>query len=512
MCIERGVSVALAEQRRLAGDDFQVIRDSGRDRELGLPRRRTRCPLEVVQTMKTNPNASAQTFGERVAGSRPERFWLVAILLGLLMFAASAPSPLYGVYAAKWHFSSTALTAVFAVYAVALLVTLLVTGRLSDHLGRRPVIVVGLLVEAVSMACFIAAHSVTALYAARVLQGAATGAVTSALSAALVDLQPDGSALAGLVNSATPGIGLAIGALATSALVQYGPAPMHLVYWLLLGAFILGGLAVLAMSEPGTRRPGAFGSFRPQLRVPRQARAAFVSTLPCLVALWALGGFYLSLGPTLARQLLGSPNLLWGGIVIFLVTGVGALAAIMLRSVPPANAMLVGCLALLSGLGVSVAAIAETSAAGFLTGSGLAGFGFGVAFLGVFRTLSALAPAEERAGLIATIYTVSYLAFGVPVVIAGITANHAGLHDTALGYSASLIVLVGAATFGYLTQRSAHTHDKQRGPSPIDLPPVACSVPHCLHQPSDRGVRNVSWGEASDAQIMTEVRRSTEHR
>jgi MFS family permease len=271
------------------------------------------------------------------------RFWLVATMLGLLMFAASAPSPLYGVYAAKWHFSSTTLTAVFAVYAVALLATLVVTGRLSDHIGRRPVIAAGLLVEAASMACLIAAHSVALLYVAMVLQGLATGAITGALSAALVDLQPDSSStIAGLVNSATPGIGLATGALVTGALAQYGPAPTHLVYWLLLGMFVVGVGAVIAMAEPGTRRPGALASLSPKLGVPRQARGAFASTLPCLDALWALGGFYLSLGPTLARELLGHPTCYGADSVIFLVTGVGAAAAIVWRSITPAAAMLAG--------------------------------------------------------------------------------------------------------------------------------------------------------------------------
>jgi hypothetical protein len=94
--------------------------------------------------------------------------------------------------------------------------------------------------------------------------------------------------------------------------------------------------------------------------------------------------------------------------------------------------------------------------------------------------LSALAPADERAGLIATIYTVSYLAFGVPVVIAGLAASHTGLHDTALAYGAALIVLVGAATAGLLLRRATHAHLHHRTPAYLKLPPLAASVPHCL--------------------------------
>ena len=115
-------------------------------------------------------------------------FWL----LGTLMFAASAPSPLYPVYQAEWHFSATTLTAVFAVYAITLLIALLVTGSLSDHLGRRPVILAALAVDGVAMVLFIAAHGILLLYLARALQGVATGAATSALSAGLIETQPRG--------------------------------------------------------------------------------------------------------------------------------------------------------------------------------------------------------------------------------------------------------------------------------------------------------------------------------
>ena len=146
------------------------------------------------------------------------------------------PSPLYGVYQAQWRFSATTLTAVFAVYALLLLVTLLVFGSVSDYLGRRRVILAGLAMAAGACGLFLAAHGVGLLFAARALHGAAVGTATSALGAALIDLQPEGSGRAPVVTTAASLLGLAAGGLGTSALVQYGPAPTHLVWWLLLGA------------------------------------------------------------------------------------------------------------------------------------------------------------------------------------------------------------------------------------------------------------------------------------
>jgi MFS family permease len=284
-------------------------------------------------------------------------FWGLAGVLALFMGAASAPSPLYQVYAAEWHFSSLTLTVVFALYAIALLTVLLVTGRLSDHLGRRPVIIAALLTEMAAMACFIVADSAVVLGLARVLQGAATGMAIGALSAALVELSP-GSAP--VVNSASPTFGLAAGALGASALVQYGPAPTRLVYWLLLASFAAGAVLAVLTRETGQRRPGALASLVPKASVSPRARPMFFRVLPCLFALWALSGFYLSLGPGLAARITGSGNLLWGGLVIFLLCGCGGLAVILARAATARMAMLWGCAALFTGVGLTFAAIAAS--------------------------------------------------------------------------------------------------------------------------------------------------------
>ena len=202
------------------------------------------------------------------------------------------------------------------------------------------------------------------------------GLAASALGGALLDLRPAGS-LAPLVTSNGGTVGLALGALGTSVLVQYGPVPTALVWWLLLGAFLAAILLVAAMPEPGTVRPGALASLRPDISVPRSARGTFARAAPCLVAVWALGGFYLSLGPSLAAQLSGSDNLLWGGVITFLLTGLGAVTSFAFRNSAPTAVMLGGCLGLLGGAAVTAAAIVASTPALLLLGTVLAGLGFG---------------------------------------------------------------------------------------------------------------------------------------
>jgi len=154
--------------------------------------------------------------------ARAGLFWLLATLLALLSAASSAPSPIYAVYAARWHFSPITLTAIFGVYALALLAALLTTGRLSDHLGRRPVVLLA------GVLAFIAASGAGWLFTARILQGLGTGMAAGAISAWLVDLQPpDRPGLGSVVGSVTPISGLAAGTLGAGLLVQYGPDPLH---------------------------------------------------------------------------------------------------------------------------------------------------------------------------------------------------------------------------------------------------------------------------------------------
>ena len=405
---------------------------------------------------------------------RPVAFWLVGAALGVFLFAASAPSPLYVVYQAEFAFSGITLTSVFAVYVVALLATLLFTGSLSDAVGRRPVLIGAMLVEIAAMALFVVARDVTWLFAARIVQGVATGAATGALSASLIDLGPARNpSLGPLVSSVVPGAGLAVGALGTGLLVQYAPAPTQLVFFLLVGALTLAVLGTLAMREPLANPSRGSAPLRPRVGVPREARGRFAAAAPSLVATWALGGLYLSLGPSVAVGILPLASHFVGGLVIFALAGAGAVTAVLLRSWTPRRLMLVGALALVLGVGVTLLALSMRSTPIFFAGTVVSGVGFGAAFLGAFRTVTAVATPDQRAGLIAAVYIVSYLAFSLPAVAAGIAFTFVGLPTTSVVYGAGIAVLAAAAGIATLAQgrgagtRAVGAHDAR----------CACTVP-----------------------------------
>jgi hypothetical protein len=315
------------------------------------------------------------------------------------------------------------------------------------------------------------------LYAARALEGVAVGATATTLGAVLLDLRPRGT-LAPLMSSNAPAAGLAAGALVTSVLVQYGPAPTQLTWWLLLGATAVAFILAAVMPETGTRRPGALASLRPHLGVSRPARGAFARAAPAIVAVWALAGFYLSLGPSLAAQLAGSRNLLWGGVVVFLLTGVGTAASLAVRRVRAPAQMLGGCLALAAGAGMTIAAIQTGNLAVLLVGTGVAGLGYGPAFTGAYRTVVARAPAGDRAGLIAAMFTLSYLSTGVGGLIVGFTTTHYGLHATALVFSAVVTGLAAVAAGTFLTGRGSRAAEPQPAALPHPPPGPGTVPPH----------------------------------
>src|SRR5215470_3452659 len=163
-------------------------------------------------------------------------FFLLASLTVSFLAASSAPTPLYPVYMAQWGLTPLMITVIFGIYALAVLLALLIGGRLSDHLGRRPVLLGATLAQAATMVLFGTATSPTALLVARVIQGLTTGAALGAIGAALVDLDKTRGAVA---NAVTPPFGTAMGAVVAGFLVQYLPLPTHLVYAVFGVVFIL---------------------------------------------------------------------------------------------------------------------------------------------------------------------------------------------------------------------------------------------------------------------------------
>src|SRR5689334_22337623 len=392
--------------------------------------------------------------GSHRLSGRPAVFVLASLIVALLASSA-APTPLYAIYQAQWHFTPITTTVVFGVYALAVLAALLTLGKLSDHVGRRPVLLTALAVHAGSLVIFATATGVPALLSARVVQGLSTGAALGAIGAAMLDMDRE---LGTFANAVAPGMGTASGAILSALAVRFLPDPTHLIYLALIGVLALQAAAIAVLRETVSRSPGALASLRPEIALPRALRAPALTAVPVLLAVWALAALYGALGPALVHALTGSANVVLGALSLFVLAGAAVGAIIALRRAAARTVMLAGVAALITGVAVTVLAVSLGSVALFFAGSAIAGVGFGSGFQGGIRTVVPLAAAHERAGLVSLLYVVSYLGLGVPAVLAGFGVVHGGgLIDTARYYGAAVIALAVLALLGLLRNRPSRS-------------------------------------------------------
>jgi predicted MFS family arabinose efflux permease len=376
--------------------------------------------------------------------SPAKRRWALsfhATTLITFLAASAAPTPLYHLYQESWHFSPILLTFIFSVYAFSLLTTLLIVGSLSDHIGRRPVIFVAILLQAAAMLLFMLADSPAWLVAARIVQGIATGAASGAVGAALVDAN---KTTGPIVNSISPLLGMAAGALGAGALVQFAPDPMRLVYLVVFAALLLQAVFIWSVPETAETKPGALASLRPHVGVPPQVRPSLMTITPINIAGWSLGGFYLSLMPSVVGAATGSHSPIIGGLTVAALTVSGALAVFLRRQKSARSNLTLGVFSMVTGLLIVTAGTHSGLVALLFSGTIITGVGFGSCFLGAVSTIMPLAKPEERAGLLSAYYVQSYLAFSIPAICAGFLSRAVGLAMTADIYVLVIILLMAS--------------------------------------------------------------------
>jgi MFS family permease len=411
--------------------------------------------MSPTLTLDESPVLGAIPVVETKSGQPLVRLVFLASITVTFLAASAAPTPLYATYQKAWGFSALTTTVVFGIYAVAFLSALLTFGRISDHIGRRPVLLVGIAGQVLALMVFADAHSVTALLAARIVQGLAAGTALGAIGAGMLDIDQTRGAVA---NATAPGLGTASGALLSAFAVQWLPAPTRLVYVVLAGLLVAQAFGACWLPETSPKAPGAWRSLVPQIALPAQTRRPMLAAAPVLFAVWALGGFYASLGPSLIDHVVGSASVIDAGLGLAILTGVGALTTYVLRAMPAPSVMLIGTSALIAGVTAVLLSLWADSSIGFFFGTALAGVGFGAGFQGGIRLVAPLAHPDQRAGVLSVLFTVSYLGLGLPAVLAGVAVvRGGGLVATSYEYGLGVIVLALFAAVNLIRLRT-HAH------------------------------------------------------
>jgi hypothetical protein len=367
-----------------------------------------------------------------------------AVAYAGLYLAAGAPSPLFVQYQQLWGFPAGLLTIAFAAYALGLVAAILVFGSLSDFIGRRPVLIGALAVEFAAMVMFIFAPNIGWVIAARVVQGIATGAATSAFSASLLELAPERSKkLGAIIGGAAPAGGLGLGALLAGAAVQFSDSASVIVFTSLAVIMVLGALVATFARETVTRQAGALRSLAPRVVIPSGAHREFAGTIPVLLGSWMLAALFIGLAPTIIRSIFHIDSGLVEGITVFIEPGIAAVTGFVLGVFSPRRVTLSGGVGVLVGTAIIVAAIGFEILPLLWIGGLIGGVGFGASFSGALRILGPFAQAHQRAELFAAVFLVAYLSFGLPAIVLGQLVAPLGLLTTVIGFGG--VTLVAAA-------------------------------------------------------------------
>jgi MFS family permease len=368
-------------------------------------------------------------------------FWLLASVFTATMLGTTLPTPLYVIYQAQWHVSAAIVTVTFAVYAAAVMATLLLAGRSSDQAGRKPVLAVALGASALSTVLFILAPDVGAVIAARIVSGLSAGLMTGTATAALTELVPaSASRRASLAATAANMGGLGLGPLIAGLLAQYAPHPTVLVFEVYLAVLAAAGLCLFGVPE--TVRPRRRPAFRfTGLGLPAQGRGEFVAAGAAAFSAFSLLGLFSALAPTFVGGVLHEGSHAIQGAVVFLLLAVGTLTQLALARFNSRRVVMAGLVLFLAALGLIVAALAQADMALFLAGTVVGGVAVGAVFLGSLATANRLAPPERRGQAISAYFVACYCGLIIPVVGVGVASEFIGDFAAVLALSILLAAL-----------------------------------------------------------------------
>jgi predicted MFS family arabinose efflux permease len=360
-----------------------------------------------------------------------------AIRFTSVYLAAGALMPLLVLYREQWDFPGALLTLAFAVFAIGFLAAVLTFGSLSDHVGRRPVLIAALIIQLASNVMFLVAPDIGWVIAGRVVQGFASGAATTAFTAALVEFAPSNrKRLGAVLGSVGLTGGLAIGSLLAGLAIQFSSAANEIVFMTLTIITALGIVVIALSAETVPRVPGALRAMVPRVAIPLATRKEFAAAVPVIVAIWMLSGLSGGIVPSLVRSVFQLNSGLLNGLSGFIAPAVSAIFGLVFTRLDPRLAMTIGIYGSVAGAVGIIGGVVAGSLTLMIVGQAVAGAGFGASFTATLRLIMPLAAVHQRAAVIAGIYLVSYTAFGVPVAVAGQLIDVVGSVATVSWYSA----------------------------------------------------------------------------
>jgi predicted MFS family arabinose efflux permease len=398
--------------------------------------------------------------------SRRAAFIAAACAFFVTMVGTTLPTPLYPLYQRRFGFSELTVTVIFATYAAGVMTALLLVGPLSDQVGRRPLLVSGLIASALSAVCFLAADGLAPLVAGRAISGLSAGIFTGTATATLVDLAPRGGQGRGTLLATMASIGgLGCGALLAGVLAATAARPLRTPFLVDLALVAVALGAVLLMPEPVSARHPL--RWRPQaLAVPSSVRHSFVRAALAAFAGFAVLGLSTAVLPAFLGGVLSIDNHAVVGLVVFGVFVASTGGQLLLGVVPGSAALPAGCVGLIGGMALFAAGLVASSLAMLVVGTAIAGTGQGLSFRAGLAAVNSGSPATQRAEVASSFFVVAYLAISIPVIGVGVLADATTLRTAGLVFAA-LVAALAAVVLVLLAQVVVGNRERPPRPRPI---------------------------------------------
>lgn len=379
---------------------------------------------------------------------------LLAYAFAAIMLGTTLPTPMYALYADRMHFTVLTTTVIFATYAVGVLFALLVFGRWSDAVGRRPMLLAGALCAIASAVVFLIAHSVPELLIGRLLSGLSAGIFTGTATAAVIESAPEGwrdraPAVATVANMG----GLGLGPLLAGLLVQYAPKPLRLAFAVHIVLVLLALVAIWRAGE--TANPQGRIGFQ-RLSVPPQTRSVFVVAATAAFAGFAVMGLFTAVAPAFIARVIGIGNHAAAGVIVASVFAASAVAQVVVRRAEPARAVAVGCALLVIGMVILAAALHFSSLPGLIVAALVVGAGQGMSFGRGLAAVAERTPPDRRAEVSSTYFVVAYVAISLPVIGEGLAAQRWGLRTSGIAF-AIVVAALAAVCFAAVLAEERRT-------------------------------------------------------
>ncbi|MBX7077298.1 MAG: MFS transporter [Methanobacteriaceae archaeon] len=378
-----------------------------------------------------------------------------SITMILIYAASSSPIPLYAMYQSMFGIIKNILSMSAVFYFIGTVISLLMFGRLSDYIGRHKTILITIILAILGCFNFIIINNATIFLIGRLLQGLSCGLASSCVAAYIVDTASDDkSSLGAIVTSSATMIGLSIGVFGGSALVELNPNLISTIFVIWILTFIICALLIFSGKETVKPKKGAFKSMKPQIKVPTNIKRFIPIAAAIFIGTWAVGGFYQAFSATMSIEQFGVSNKLLGAAIFASLMAPQIVGSSLVDKFKSFNGERVGMVGFAISMVLIIVSLKYSLVVPFLIFNIISAMFIGLSFTSIMNAMLERTSQTDRAGVLSTIYLISYGGTAIVNLVVGQIANNIPLLTIAIGYCCFVIItcvitLIGTFKISY---------------------------------------------------------------